>query len=282
MAIESRCLCGSVRWTAEGPFELMSHCHCARCRKTHGAPFATYVGAPAGGVRLTGTEDVARWESSPGFVRPFCARCGSVVPGEPWQGLVFLPAGCMEGDPGARPAAHIFVASKAPWFRLTDELPRFDEYPPGTGVPAQPDLTAPEPPGPAPRGSCLCGRVAYVVAGPPVRARNCHCSRCRRARSAAHATNLVTKSDGVRFGRGTDLLESYKVPEARFFTQVFCRVCGSPMPRIDPERGLAFVPMGSLDDDPGLGPEEHIFVGSKAPWHEITDPLPRYEELPPP
>jgi hypothetical protein len=29
-----------------------------------------------------------------------------------------------------RPGAHIFVASKAPWHTITDDLPRFDEYPP--------------------------------------------------------------------------------------------------------------------------------------------------------
>jgi hypothetical protein len=28
--------------------------------------------------------------------------------------------------------------------------------------------------------------------------------------------------------------------------------------------------MGSLDDDPGMRPARHIFVGSKAPRYEIT------------
>src|ERR671924_2048343 len=102
------CLCGSVTWSSDGPFEYMSHCHCSRCRKAHGTPFATYVAAPEGGFRLRGEDRVDRWESSPGFFRAFCTGCGSVVPGDPWQGLVFLPAGCMEDDPGERPAAHIF------------------------------------------------------------------------------------------------------------------------------------------------------------------------------
>jgi len=39
--------------------------------------------------------------------------------------------------------------------------------------------------------------------------------------------------------------------------------------------------MGTLDDDPGLRRQAHIFVGSKAPWYEITDELPRYEEYAP-
>ena len=36
--------------------------------------------------------------------------------------------------------------------------------------------------------------------------------------------------------------------------------------------------MGSLVDDPIIRPTEHIFVGSKAPWFEITDSLPQSEE----
>jgi hypothetical protein len=39
--------------------------------------------------------------------------------------------------------------------------------------------------------------------------------------------------------------------------------------------------MGALDDDPGVRPREHIFVGSKAPWDEITDALPQHGEMPP-
>ena len=33
---------------------------------------------------------------------------------------------------------------------------------------------------------------------------------------------------------------------------------------------------GTLDADPGVTPMLHIYVGSKAPWHEITDALPQY------
>jgi hypothetical protein len=259
----------------------MSHCHCSRCRKAHGSAFATYLAAPARDVHLSGGERIARWESSPGFFRCFCTGCGSVVPGDPWEGLVFLPAGCFDDDPGERPGAHIFVASRAPWFEIHDALPRFDTYPPGIDAPVQPDLPSPDPAGAAPRGSCLCGGVAYLVEGTPLRSRNCHCMRCRKARSAAHASNLVTAVEGVRFTRGVERVASYKVPEARFFAQSFCGTCGSPVPYVMRERNIAVVPMGTLDDDPGMRPEAHIFVGSKAPWYEIVDTLPRYEEYPP-
>jgi len=36
--------------------------------------------------------------------------------------------------------------------------------------------------------------------------------------------------------------------------------------------------MGALDADPGVRPRNHIFVGSKAPWFEITDSLPQFKE----
>lgn len=272
----ARCLCGAVGWELDGPIEGMSHCHCSRCRKAHGAAFATYAAGAAAGFRLRGRERIARWESSPGLLRCFCEGCGSVVPGDASEGRIFVPAGNFDDDPGIRPLAHIFVASKAPWYEIRDHLPRFDAYPAGMDAPVLPERAPLDPPG-APRGSCLCGGVTYLIESKPQRSVNCHCSRCRKARSAAHGSYLFA---AVRFTRGEDLLVSYTLPEAVRFTYAFCRVCGSSMPRLDPGGGVVGIPMGSLDDDPGIRPQAHIFVGSKAPWYEIADDLPRYVEYP--
>jgi hypothetical protein len=38
------------------------------------------------------------------------------------------------------------------------------------------------------------------------------------------------------------------------------------------------VALGSLADTPSIRPTQHIFAGSKAPWFEIMDDLPRHEE----
>jgi hypothetical protein len=257
----------------------MTHCHCSRCRKTHGALFATYLAASRETFRLRGAEGVKRWAASGGGARYFCGQCGSVVPHEALGEKIFVPAGNFEADPGARPLAHIFVGSKASFYDIPDDLPRFDAYPPGIEASIMPDREPLDPPG-RPRGSCLCGAVSYVLEGEPLRRRFCHCSRCRRQCSAAHAANLLTRAAGVRFTRGESELASYKVPDAQHFTQVFCRICGSNMPRIDRERDLAIVPTGALDDDPGLPVEAHIFVGSKAPWFTIADALPQYAEYP--
>ncbi len=130
--VRGSCLCGAASWEAEGDFELMTHCHCSICRKSHGAAFGTYVGTSAEGFCWTGGEDlIDHYESSPGFRRPFCKLCASVVPGASSNGRVFMAAGNLDDDPVTRPVAHIFSESKAPWHEISDDLPQFEESPPG-------------------------------------------------------------------------------------------------------------------------------------------------------
>jgi len=282
MAMQSSCLCGEVGWQVDAAPQSMWHCHCGRCRKQHGTGFTTFSMTPSQGFRLRGAEHVQSWASSPEFTRRFCARCGSAVVPDPQGGpFVFQPAGNFASDPGIKPALHIFAASKAPWYEIPDALPRFDDYPPGVSGPVLLDPPRPPQPTGVTRGSCNCGAVAFEYTGDPILARNCHCSRCQRGRSSAHAANLLVRAAQLRFTKGADRLRSYKIPDAKFFTQVFCDVCGSKAPRVDPSRDLAVVPLGSLDDDPGIRPKEHIFVGSKAPWFEIADALPQYAEQAP-
>ena len=283
--VRGSCLCGDVAWEVTGGGEFMSHCHCQRCRKAHGSAFATFVMVPADQFHLVrGAAGIVRFASSPEWARSFCGRCGSVVPtADGQQGMVGVPAGALDDDPGVRPIAHIFVASKAPWYEIAGDVRRFDAYPPGIAAPVLPDLPprADDGAGDGVRGSCLCGAVAYVVTQAPIRCQHCHCSRCRKARAAAHASNFFTPILGVRFTSGEDRLRSYRVPEARFYGQVFCAACGSPMPRLDVERGIAIVPMGSLDVDGGIRPSRHIFVDSKASWFEVPGDLPQFAEMAP-
>ena len=132
------------------------------------------------------------------------------------------------------------------------------------------------------RGSCLCGAVAFEMTGTPLQANHCHCSRCRKARGTAHATNLAVPIGGVRYVRGAERLTRYKVPDAKYFSHWFCSACGSSMPVLDEVRSIAIVPMGAFDDDPGVRPQRHIWVESKSVWDEITDDLPRLPAGPPP
>ena len=278
--ITGTCLCGAVRYGIDGPFSFMGHCHCSMCRKAHGALYATWIAAPRSGFRwIAGEDAIDRFESSPGGQRAFCRHCGSVAP-ILMDDSVGMPAGNLDGDPGIRPQLHMFVGSKAAWHPITDDLPQYPEWPPGFDTPGVP-RPAPEPRAGAPASSCLCGGMAWEVEGPPLMMYHCHCSRCRRARSAAHATNAFYKLDRFRWLRGEELLRSFKLPDAQFFSQDFCSRCGSPAPRVMAAYNRVMLPAGAMDGDPGAPANAHIFASSRAPWDAITDDLPQFDAMPP-
>lgn len=279
---DGRCLCGSVRWTTLAEPYAMYNCHCRMCQKLHGAAFGTYGFFKSDQLRwTTPTDSVVEYASSESVVRSSCGVCGSVVPvfsqtEEYW----IAPAGCH--DDLRKPDYNIFVADNAPWHTISGDLPRCDEYPPESGMPAVAGIPAPaKATGPL-HGSCLCGMVTYQLTEPLVVAHNCHCARCRQGRSAAHATNGFVSFNGLQFLTGEDRLMIYKVPEAKFFTQIFCDTCSSLMPRKDEQRGITVLPLSSLDHDPEIKPIDHIYVEYKAGWHDITDGLPQHSEGPPP
>ena len=179
--VTGSCLCGAVRWRIDGPLTGMTHCHCSMCRKAHGAPFATYAAVdPESVTFLSGHDDTSVFESSPGVVRTFCSRCGSVVP---VQGDPEVPVGGLDGDPGARPEAHIFAAFQAPWHTIADDLPRHDIWGEEMEGPVvdMPARAAPETD--VLHGSCLCNAITFEVQSRFTRVHNCHCSRCRKARA---------------------------------------------------------------------------------------------------
>ncbi len=59
-------------------------------------------------------------------------------------------------------------------------------------------------------------------------------------------------------------------------------MCGSIMvKKFEKNKDVYGFALGTLDTDPGVKPECHVFVGSKAPWYDIEDKLPQYEGFPP-
>lgn len=127
------CLCGAVAFEVSGALGEVHHCHCSICRRAHGAPFSTYAQVPAAAFRVTrGAAELRGYRSSPPVERTFCATCGSrltfrfdAMPDALW---VSVPS--LDPEPAVRPAGHMFTASKAAWFPITDDLPQFPEYPP--------------------------------------------------------------------------------------------------------------------------------------------------------
>lgn len=126
--LSGSCLCGAVAYEVTGAPDWSHHCHCSRCRKITGSACASNLFVPGDALRYSRGEQHVRVYRPPEaerFAHAFCERCGSTLP---WRnearGRVVVPMGSLDGDPGLRPLAHIFVGSKAPWVTISDSLPR--------------------------------------------------------------------------------------------------------------------------------------------------------------
>jgi hypothetical protein len=124
-------------------------------------------------------------------------------------------------------------------------------------------------------GGCACGRVGYRVADAFRYAANCHCSRCRASTGTAFKAFAGIEREKLELTHGEDAL--LIIGDDRL-NDTRCRECASLLFSVVRDGAYVHVALGSLADDPTIRPTEHIFVGSKAPWFEITDDLPQFDE----
>lgn len=130
-------------------------------------------------------------------------------------------------------------------------------------------------------GRCLCGRVRFVITGKLGPVGYCHCSQCRRASGTAFAANADVRRSDIAFDSGLDEVTEYESSPGKF--RAFCARCGSPIySRTASDAERLRVRLGALEQDPGRRALAHCWVGSKAPWFEISDQLPQFAEGPPP
>jgi hypothetical protein len=124
-------------------------------------------------------------------------------------------------------------------------------------------------------GGCWCGAVRYGVADAFLYACNCHCSRCRAATGSAFKAFAGIERDKLTLHAGADELLVVGDDE---LNDTRCASCGSLLFSVVRDGAYVHVALGSLADAPSIRPTEHIFVGAKAPWFEITDDLPQSDE----
>jgi hypothetical protein len=124
-------------------------------------------------------------------------------------------------------------------------------------------------------GSCLCRGVRYEIRGTPQSMYHCHCAQCRKANGAMLATNVMVAGGDFVLTAGGELLGSFESSPGK--RRYFCSVCGSPIySHAEQTRHLVSVRSGTLDADPGLRPQAHVHIASKAPWMQIGDELPQF------
>lgn len=126
-------------------------------------------------------------------------------------------------------------------------------------------------------GSCQCQTVTFQIAGRITDAMYCHCSICRKLHGTAFRARAIVKASDFRFLSGEDILTFYQSSPG--VERGFCRICGSPiLTRFMRNPAHLGVPLGPLDDDPGIRATRHVHVASKAPWFTIGDDLEQFAE----
>lgn len=127
--LKGRCLCGAVEYAVKDAFAHAAMCHCTDCRRATGAAFKPFAGIGRNALSVTrGGSDVMQYGGEPDH-DVHCSHCGSLLYSVVREGeYVHVAMGTLVDDPSIRPTEHIFVSSKAPWFQITDELPRYARH----------------------------------------------------------------------------------------------------------------------------------------------------------
>ena len=100
----------AFRYQIDGELGAVTNCHCSLCRKMSGSAFSSGSTIPTASFRFVAGEDLLKeWESSPGYHRVFCGRCGSPIlkkKDKDAEHLRFRP-GTLDSDPGVKASKHI-------------------------------------------------------------------------------------------------------------------------------------------------------------------------------
>ena len=128
-------------------------------------------------------------------------------------------------------------------------------------------------------GSCHCGAVRYRINGELQGFVHCHCTTCRKINGTVYGSSAMAAGGALEVTKGEDDLERYESNPGK--RRCFCRRCGSHVFAYwekTPE--TAIVRVGTLDSDPGVLPQAHIWVSHRADWAASQDDLPRFPEAP--
>jgi hypothetical protein len=131
--ITGGCLCGALRYEAQGEPGMCGHCYCGDCRKASGSGFIAFMGFPSSALRITGETRRFTSKSARGTdaVRNFCAVCGSLVFGGILGQSVThtIYAGSLDDPSLFVPKIAIFARGRPAWAIIPPGLAVFDALP---------------------------------------------------------------------------------------------------------------------------------------------------------
>lgn len=127
------CLCGALRFEAQGEPLFQGFCQCLDCRKVGSGHYAA-IGMPADAVTITGESRRygKQGDSTQMIHRNFCPTCGSVVfdQGDAMPGVTIVNAALLDDPDAFKPQSVIYTRSALPWDHIDSSLRRFSTMPP--------------------------------------------------------------------------------------------------------------------------------------------------------
>lgn len=246
------CLCGGVRFEADGPLRDVWACHCGQCRRTSGHYWAA-TSVPLERLRLVADDTLTWFDSSAAARRGFCRRCGASLFWKPaGEERMAIAAGAFDGPTGLGTARHIHTGDSGDYYR--------PEGPPPDTVAAPSHLDC----------ACLCGGAAFRLPGPAGAITACHCAQCRKL--SGHYAASFDADEGTLDWRRRDTLAEYRTPGGG--RRGFCSRCGSSL-WFRSAAGEFSVEAGAVLGPTGGRLTDHIFVASKGDYYLIDDGLPQ-------
>jgi len=127
------CLCGALRYAAEGDPLFAGYCFCTDCRKASGSGFIPFMGYPSSAVRFSGEtrQFISKAARGGDTVRNFCPGCGGLVfggrVGKDHQHTIY--AGSLDDPSSFRPTVAIFTRDRPAWAILPTDLRIYDTMP---------------------------------------------------------------------------------------------------------------------------------------------------------
>ena len=126
MTHEGGCLCGAVRFKAEGEPINVRICHCRNCQKAMGSPFFARALFPQNALTVKG--ETSRYATSARLERLFCTKCGTRLFTWRTDGSAAGVALAAFDDRNAyAPTEHIWLSEKMAWVRIDDGLKQYQE-----------------------------------------------------------------------------------------------------------------------------------------------------------
>ena len=126
--VHAECLCGKVRIACDLPSLKAGHCHCANCRRAHGAGVWTWVTFKPDQVRVVQGQDVLRaYTSTTEAVREFCGECGSTLTfaSPRWPDTIDITRANFVESIDREADGHVYADRAPDWCPVTGDMPQF-------------------------------------------------------------------------------------------------------------------------------------------------------------